>query len=136
MPDKGYWSEIWLKQPVATYNFFGRPVQYQFYSMFYQVGADWNGTRFADREFDNLMIAARGETDQVKRKALYAQMSHILWKEGCVFIQVFTDLINAHADRVIGWKTRPNDELMGGFTRIPDRMRLMQQKRLISPVSL
>ena len=47
----------------------GRPVQDQMYSTAYLSTADWNDTKFKNAHFDELLIAARGELDQAKRKA-------------------------------------------------------------------
>ncbi len=115
VPDEGYWSEVWLKQPFTTDNFLGRAVQDQVYALFFQAGADWNGTRYDNAEFDQLMVEGRGETDPVKRQAIYGQMQRKIRDETAFFVPVFADFINAHAPNVMGWKLNSEDELMGGY---------------------
>ena len=115
VPDEGYWTEVWLKQPFTTDNFLGRPVQDQQYSMFYRGGAEWNGTHMNNPEFDKMILAARSETDATRRTEIYSQMAQILWEEGGLFVPAFADFINAHAVNVMGWASDPSDELMGGY---------------------
>ena len=45
------------------------------YSTGYVSTADWNDTRFKRPEFDKMLLAARGELDQDKRKAIYHDMA-------------------------------------------------------------
>lgn len=113
--DEGYWSEVWLKQPFTADNFLGRAVQDQVYAMFFQSGADWNGTRYANAEFDQLMVDGRGEIDPVKRQVIYSQMQRKIHDETALFVPVFADFINAHSPNVAGWKLNSEDELMGGY---------------------
>ncbi|MDQ6433220.1 ABC transporter substrate-binding protein [Mesorhizobium sp. LHD-90] len=115
VPEDGYWTQVWLFQPFVADYLLGRPVQDQLYSMFFQAGAEWNASHFANADFDALLLQARGELDETKRKELYGKMARILWEEAAVFIPVFADFVNAHSDKIAGWTSNPNDELMGGF---------------------
>ena len=47
----------------------GRPTQDQMYSTAYHSKADWNDTRFLRQDFDKMLLAARAELDEAKRKA-------------------------------------------------------------------
>jgi len=102
-PNDGYWSEVWNKQPFCTSYWGGRPVQDQMYSTAYLSSADWNDTRFKSEQFDQLLIAARAELDQGKRKQMYADMGTILHNEGGLICPMFNDFIDASSDRLAGW---------------------------------
>lgn len=115
MPDDGYWSNVWLVEPFTMDNINGRPVQDQLYSTFFKTGAPWNGSHFANSEFDALLLEARAELDQKKRTDIYGKMAQILWEEGGVVIPVFADFIDAHTKDVGGWMPNSNGELMGGM---------------------
>uniref|UniRef100_UPI0035A90F66 ABC transporter substrate-binding protein n=1 Tax=Mesorhizobium sp. LHD-90 TaxID=3071414 RepID=UPI0035A90F66 len=115
VPDDGYWADIAGVKSFHADNYLGRPVQDQQYTVFFQTGAEWNLTHFNNSEFDALLIEARGELDEAKRKELYAKMASILWDEGGLFVPVFADFINAHSDKIAGWSDNPTDELMGGL---------------------
>lgn len=115
VPDDGYWSDVWNVKPFCASYWGGRPVQDQMYSTAYQSAADWNDTRFKNKEFDDLLVQARGETDQVKRKEMYSKMAHILWDDGGVIVPMFNDWIDAHADAIAGWLDIPDQEMMSGY---------------------
>ena len=102
-PGDGYWSEVWNVQPFCASYWGGRPVQDQMYSTAYLSSADWNDTRFKDADFDALLLQARAELDQTKRKALYTQMAMKLRDEGGLICPMFNDFIDASSDRLAGW---------------------------------
>ncbi len=115
VPDDGYWSDVWNVKPFCASYWGGRPVQDQMYSTAYLSDADWNDTRFFNEEFDGIILEARGETDIVRRKELYARAARILHDEGGLICPMFNDFIDAHTDDVAGWIEDPNYEMMGGF---------------------
>lgn len=111
-PGDGYWSETWNVQPFSTSYWSGRPVQDQMYSTAYLSSADWNDTRFFNEQFDSLLLEARGELDQARRKDMYSTMGRIVRDEGGLICPMFNDFIDAHTDSVIGWEGNPNGDLM------------------------
>jgi peptide/nickel transport system substrate-binding protein len=102
-PNDGYWSEVWNTQPFCTSYWSGRQIQDQMYSTAYLSTADWNDTRFFNEQFDQLLIAARGELDPAKRTQMYADMGTIVHNEGGLICPMFNDFIDAHNERVAGW---------------------------------
>jgi len=114
-PNDGYWSEVWNKQPFCASYWGGRPVQDQMYSTAYLSTADWNDTRFKRDDFDALLLSAKAELDNVKRKDLYSQMAHILRDEGGLICPMFNDFVDATSDKVAGYELDPNGELMNGY---------------------
>ena len=102
-PNDGYWSEVWNAQPFCTSYWGGRPVQDQMFSTAYLSSADWNDTRFFNEQFDQLLIAARGELDTAKRTQMYADMGTILRDEGGLICPMFNDFIDASSDKLAGW---------------------------------
>jgi peptide/nickel transport system substrate-binding protein len=85
------------------------------YSTAYQSSADWNDTRFFNPKFDELLLSARGELDQAKRKATYAEMAAILHEEGGLICPMFNDFIEAVSDKVQGWVADGVQEAMNGL---------------------
>ncbi|HEV7253302.1 MAG TPA: ABC transporter substrate-binding protein [Mesorhizobium sp.] len=114
-PGDGYWSEVWNKQPFSTSYWGGRPTQDQMYTTAYQSKADWNDTRFFNEKFDQMLIAARGELDEAKRKQIYADMATIVRDEGGLILPMFNDFIDAVSDRVQGFEKHPQAEMMDGY---------------------
>ncbi|QPC85548.1 twin-arginine translocation signal domain-containing protein [Mesorhizobium sp. NBSH29] len=114
-PGDGYWSEVWNKQPFSTSYWGGRPTQDQMYSTAYLSTADWNDTRFLRPDFDKLIIAARGELDDTKRKAMYRDAAVMVRDEGGVILPMFNDFIDASSDKIGGWESHPSGEMMDGY---------------------
>ncbi|MBX3569806.1 MAG: ABC transporter substrate-binding protein [Rhizobiaceae bacterium] len=114
-PGDGYWSEVWNKQPFSLSYWGGRATQNQMYSTAYLSNADWNDTRFKRPDFDRMVLAARGELDTEKRKAIYRDLAVIMRDEGGLIVPFFNDYIDAVNDKVQGWKGHPEGELMDGY---------------------
>ena len=102
-PNDGYWSEVWNKQPFCTSYWGGRPTQDQMFTTAYLSTADWNDTRFNNEQFDQMLIAARGELDNAKRTQMYADMSDMVRNEGGLICPMFNDFVDATSDKVDGW---------------------------------
>ncbi len=111
-PNDGYWSEVWNKQPFCASYWGGRPVQDQMYSTAYLSTADWNDTRWKRPEFDAMLLEARAELDEAKRKTIYSTMGQMLREEGGVILPMFNDFVDGVANNVGGWIEDPNAELM------------------------
>jgi peptide/nickel transport system substrate-binding protein len=103
-PNDGYWSEVWNAQPFCTSYWGGRPTQDQMFTTAYLSTADWNDTRFKNEQFDQMLIAARAELDQAKRKQMYADMGTIVRDEGGLICPMFNDFVDATSDRIAGWQ--------------------------------
>ena len=113
-PDDGYWTNVWNVAPFCASYWGGRPVQDQMYSTAYLSTADWNDTKFFDKAFDATLIAARGELDPVKRKAMYSEMAYKVRDTGGVILPMFNDFVEIVSDKLGGWQQDPNGELMNG----------------------
>ncbi len=114
-PGDGYWTEVWNKQPFSTSYWGGRSTQDQMYSTAYLSSAEWNDTRFLRPDFDKMVIAARAELDQDKRKAMYRDMAVVVRDEGGLILPMFNQVIDATGPKVGGWIDDPHQELMNGY---------------------
>ncbi|TIP87903.1 MAG: twin-arginine translocation signal domain-containing protein [Mesorhizobium sp.] len=114
-PGDGYWSEVWNKQPFCASYWGGRSTQDQMYSTAYLSTADWNDTRFKRPDFDKMVLAARAELDETKRKAMYRDMAMLVRDEGGLILPMFNQFIDATGAKVAGWVDDPHQELMNGY---------------------
>jgi len=114
-PNDGYWSEVWNKQPFCASYWGGRPVQDQMYSTAYLSTADWNDTRWKVPTFDEMLLSARGELDETKRKEIYSNMAKMLRDEGGLICPMFNDFIDGVSTDVQGWIDDPNFGMMNGL---------------------
>lgn len=98
VPDDGYWSNIWLRRPWCTAFWAGRPTEDLMFSAAYAAGAAWNDTRWENARFNELLIAARKELDEDRRREMYAEMQMLCRDDGGALIPLFAnDVQAAHA---------------------------------------
>ena len=114
-PNDGYWSEVWNVQPFCCSYWGGRPVQDQMYTTAYLSTADWNDTRWKRPEFDDMLLAARAELDEAKRKEIYSNMGRMLRDEGGLMVPMFNDFVDAVSNKVQGWSSDPNGPQMNWY---------------------
>jgi len=111
-PNDGYWSEVWNVQPFCASYWGGRPVQDQMYATAYLSTADWNDTRWKRDEFDAMLMEARAELDEGKRKEIYSKMGRMLNEEGGLILPMFNDFVDALSNDVAGFVGNPSGPQM------------------------
>lgn len=114
-PNDGYWSEVWNVQPFCCSYWGGRPVQDQMYTTAYLSTADWNDTRWKVPEFDEMLLAARAELDEAKRKDIYSKMGRMLRDNGGLMVPMFNDFVDGVSNSVQGWESDPNGPQMNWY---------------------
>lgn len=102
VPADGYWSTHWMKHPLGFGNTNPRPTADMLFSLFYQSDAAWNESGWKNPRFDRLLLEARGEADEGRRKQLYGEMQGIVRERGGVGIPVFISLIDGYDRRLKG----------------------------------
>lgn len=113
MPPDGYWSNHWGKSAVGWGNVNPRPNADAVLTQFFQSGASGNDAHWQDPKFDQLLLAARSEIDEARRKALYADMQVMIHEQGGVAIPLFISSLDAHNARLKGLSAIPVGGLMG-----------------------
>ncbi|MCJ7993411.1 ABC transporter substrate-binding protein [Rhizobium cremeum] len=114
-PGDGYWSNVWNVQPFSTSYWGGRPTQDQMYSTAYLSTADWNDTRFLRPDFDKLLLQARSELDETKRKEMYREMAMMVRDEGGLILPMFNDFVNAASTKVKGYVHDIGNDMSNGY---------------------
>jgi peptide/nickel transport system substrate-binding protein len=114
-PEDGYWTNVWNVQPFSATYWGGRPTQDLRYSTSYLSSADWNDTRFKRPDFDTMLLQARSELDEAKRKALYAQMAVMVRDDGGLILPVFNDYLNASTKAVKGYIHDIGNDTSNGY---------------------
>ncbi|PZX28192.1 ABC transporter substrate-binding protein [Cupriavidus phytorum] len=113
MPADGYWSNHWLNSHVGFGNVNPRPSADTIFTQFFKSDAPWNESRWKNPKFDQLLVAARGETDFAKRKQMYADMQTMVHEDAGIGIPLFLSSIDAHTTRLKGLSPIPLGGLMG-----------------------
>ncbi len=96
----GYWSNVWMKKPWTAVYWGGRPTEDWMFSTAYAAGAPWNDSFWEHKRFNELLLAARSELDETKRRAMYVEMQRIVSDEGGVVIPMFAAYVGAYNDVV------------------------------------
>ncbi|WP_434033828.1 ABC transporter substrate-binding protein [Cupriavidus sp. a3] len=113
MPADGYWSNHWLNSHVGFGNVNPRPSADTIFTQFFKSDAPWNESRWKNPKFDQLLVAARGETDVAKRKQMYADMQTMVHEDAGIGIPLFLASIDAHTTKLKGLSPIPLGGLMG-----------------------
>jgi peptide/nickel transport system substrate-binding protein len=113
MPSDGYWSTHWMKHPVGFGNVNSRPSADLALTLFFKSDAPWNEAGWKNDKFDQLLVAARGETDAGKRAQMYADMQTMIHNDGGVGIPMFISSLDGHATKLKGLSPIPLGGMMG-----------------------
>jgi peptide/nickel transport system substrate-binding protein len=107
MPHATYLDQVWKKGNfyVGFYNM--QPTPDAIFKLLYTSDAAWNETRWNNTRFDGIVNAARSETDETKRAALYAQAQDMMNEEVPSVIPVFFDILAAQRSYVDGYALHP-----------------------------
>lgn len=113
VPADGYWSNHWMKHPLGFGNTNPRPTADLLFSLFYASTAAWNESGWKNPRFDQLLVAARGEADENKRKQLYGDMQALVHHHCGVAIPLFISSLDGYDRRLRGFGSIPIGGLMG-----------------------
>ena len=100
MPNDGYWSDVWMKHPWFASYWSGRPTEDWMFTQAYSDTSNWNETYWEHSRFNQLLVAARAELDDAKRRDMYGEMQSLVRDEGGSVIPLFTNYVMAHSDKV------------------------------------
>jgi peptide/nickel transport system substrate-binding protein len=113
MPADGYWSNHWAKHPMSFGNINPRPTVDLMFTLFYKSSAPMNVSGWKNEKFDQLLEAARGETNDAKRKQMYADMQVMVHEQCGVGIPIFNNSIDGFTNKLKGYSSHPMGGLMG-----------------------
>jgi peptide/nickel transport system substrate-binding protein len=113
MPADGYWSNHWLNSPVGFGNVNPRPSADILLTQFFKSDAQWNESRWKNEKFDQVLLAARAETDVAKRRQMYADLQTMIHEQAGIGIPMFLASIDGHTSKLKGLSPIPLGGLMG-----------------------
>ena len=99
-PNDGYWDNVWMKKGWCASYWNGRPTCDWMFTTAYAADAAWNDTAWKNPRFNELLVAARSETDSKKRQASYAEMQQILHDDGGVIVLCFNNYVGAYSNKL------------------------------------
>jgi len=107
VPPAAYWETAWMQQPLVVSGWNPRPTADLMFTTANKSDASWNETQWKNAKFDELLIAARGELDNDKRKGMYCEMQRMLHDDGGVGMIAYYDYIDVKRDTVMGFEPHP-----------------------------
>ncbi len=99
-PQDGYWNSVWNVKPFCACYWGARPVEDMILSIAYLSDSPWNDTVIKNARVDELVVAARGELDQAKRKEMYGEVQSIISMEGGTIVPAFGQDVAAATGKV------------------------------------
>jgi peptide/nickel transport system substrate-binding protein len=112
-PADGYWAHYWMKVPLGFGNINPRPSADVLLTLFFKSDAPWNESGWKNEKFDQLLVAARGETDMPKRKQMFCDMQELIRDEAGIGIPLFISILDAHSSKLKGLRPIPVGGMMG-----------------------
>jgi peptide/nickel transport system substrate-binding protein len=101
-PNDGYWANVWNKKPWCACYWGGRPTEDWMFSAAYSRDAKWNDTAWLTNDrFNDLLVQARAELDEPKRRAMYVEMQQIVRDDGGVLLPMWANHIHALANNLM-----------------------------------
>jgi peptide/nickel transport system substrate-binding protein len=111
--DDAYWDVVSMKKPFCASFTNGRPTADWQFTLYYAAGAAWNETFWSNDRFNELLAAARSETDDVKRAAMYAEMQQLVHDDGGLINLVWSTYVSANSKTLAHGKVAANWDLDG-----------------------
>lgn len=118
-PNDGYWDNVWLKKPWVSSYWNGRPTQDWMFTTAYAADAAWNDTAWKNPRFNELLVAARSETDEKKRAEMYAEMQQLLHDDGGLIVLMFNNYVSAYSNKLDHGDVASNWDVDG--MKLPER---------------
>ena len=89
-------------------------------SLVYKSDAPWNEAFWKRPDFDKILLAARSELDNEKRKQMYRELELMVSDDGGELIPMFNNTLEAASTKVKGFVQLPTLELSG--LRAPEKV--------------
>lgn len=115
VPTDGYWNSVWRNRPFCVSYFGTRPTQDLIYSIEFYSKASSNESKFTNGKFDSLLLSARAETDESRRREMYHDMALIVRDEAGSIIPVFNNYLNASSPALKGFTPDVGNDLCNGY---------------------
>jgi peptide/nickel transport system substrate-binding protein len=113
VPVDGYFASVWMHHPFTASNWGGRPTADLMLTNAYLSTASYNETFWYRPKFDQLLVAARAETDVARRKQMYHDLQFMIHEDGGAVIPVFANLLDGASNIVRGFVPSPFQQMAG-----------------------
>jgi peptide/nickel transport system substrate-binding protein len=98
----GYWDNVWLKVPFCAVYWGRRMSADQAFTQVFGEKSDWNDTNWKVPAFQKLLVQARAETDEAKRKEMYWKCQEMIADDDGFICFAITDYLDGYSKKVAG----------------------------------
>jgi peptide/nickel transport system substrate-binding protein len=91
---------VWLVKPWCASYWGGRPTEDWMFSQVYSAGAEWNETKWENARFNELLVQARAELDETRRREMYVEMQRLVSDDGGALIPLFMAYMQAVSTKI------------------------------------
>ena len=107
----GYWDNVWNKQPFTAVYWGTRPTADTQVSTAFLSDSAWNDSRWKRPDFDKLVIAARAELNETKRRQMYSDCQRMVTDDAGMICFAVSDFLDAHGKNLRGLESHPRYDL-------------------------
>lgn len=103
LPEDGYWGVVWDRHMFCANRWSGNLNEDVMLTQAYSAEAiknQYNDARMDDPRVEKLLVEARSEFDEGKRKEMYGEIQRIIHDEGGTIIYAFGNFVDATSDKV------------------------------------
>src|SRR6266851_151089 len=106
-PADGYWSNTWMKRAFHFVDWVPRPTADIILTLAFKSDAEWNECRWKSPEFDDLLLKARSELNDEKRKKMYCRMQELIRDDAGRAIVCFISFLDGVSSKLKGLRPIP-----------------------------
>jgi peptide/nickel transport system substrate-binding protein len=99
-PADGYWSDVWMKDPFVMSFWYQRPTEDSIFTSCWSQESNWNESYWKHEKFNKLLVEARKERDEGKRRDMYVEMQRICRDEGPAVVPLFRNYVMAATQKI------------------------------------
>ena len=114
VPTDGYWSDIWNVKPFCVSVWYGHPTEDLMLTQAFSAESAWNETHWNNPRFEELLLAARSEIDEAKRREMYVEIQTLIHDQGGFVCPVFRNWTMATSDKIHTPETIAGDAPVDG----------------------
>ena len=118
-PNDGYWTDVWMKKEWCFSYWWGRPTEDWMFASAYAADSNWNEGFWKNDRFNKLLLAARAELDEQKRRSMYVEMQSLCRDDGGSVIPMFPSDLMAASSKLKFDNVASNIEMDG--CKLPER---------------
>jgi peptide/nickel transport system substrate-binding protein len=99
-PSDGYWQNVARKKPWYTSYWSGRATEDAMFTVAYSGASPLNDTRWNNPDFDKILVAARVEADEAKRRQMFYDLQTLTSDDGGALVPIFANSVYAMTAKV------------------------------------